>query len=355
MSIPKNVRIKDIARLAGVSVGTVDRVLHNRGRVSEDALQKVTAVMEQIDYRPNLIARTLGSNKSYRIAALIPDPTVDPYWAQSNQGLIQATAEWAQYGIDINLYFFDLFDKESFTKKGQEVFEAKPDGILAAPIFFDEALLLFKLFKKQGIPYVLFNTNIPEVNPLSFIGQNLFQSGRVGAELMHFGLHQGGLLAVLHIDEDIHNSVHLLEKEKGFREYFKEKSKLAFTIQDFNLSPNDTSFKKNFNLLLDDTQLKGIFVSTSNGTSVAASYLENHGKKNIRLIGYDMLNENLNYLKSGVIDFLINQNPKRQVSVGISHLANYLIFKKRPPETELFPLEIITQQNLDSYLGSGIH
>ena len=60
MDIGKNIRIKDIAKLAGVSVGTVDRVLHNRGRVSDDALQKVTAVMNQIDYKPNLIARTFG-------------------------------------------------------------------------------------------------------------------------------------------------------------------------------------------------------------------------------------------------------------------------------------------------------
>ncbi len=63
MALGKNIRIKDIARLAGVSAGTVDRVLHNRGRVSEEALQKITEVMKQIDYKPNLIARTLGSNK----------------------------------------------------------------------------------------------------------------------------------------------------------------------------------------------------------------------------------------------------------------------------------------------------
>ena len=65
----KNVRIKDIAQLSGVSVGTVDRVLHNRGRVSEEALKKVLTVLDQIEYKPNVIARTLGSNKTYTIEA----------------------------------------------------------------------------------------------------------------------------------------------------------------------------------------------------------------------------------------------------------------------------------------------
>jgi LacI family transcriptional regulator len=86
-----------------------------------------------------------------------------------------------------------------------------------------------------------------------------------------------------------------------------------------------------------------------------AELLEKNGKQKIRLIGYDILDENLKYLRTGTIDFLINQNPKRQAFLSISHLANHLVFKKCAPKQDLFPLEVITQQNLDSYLQSGIH
>jgi LacI family transcriptional regulator len=351
----KNIRIKDIAKLAGVSVGTVDRVLHNRGRVSEEALKKVTSVMEQIDYKPNLIARTLGTNKSYHIAALLPDPKQDPYWSQANTGIMQSQMEWDQYGVRIELFLFDLLDKDSFQRTAKKVYEANPDAILVAPIFYHEALPVFELFHASGTPYVLFNTNIPEAKPLTFIGQNLYQSGRVGAELMHLGQHQAGNLAVLHIDEDIHDSVHLLEKERGFRSYFKEKGRMDFHIVDFSLNFKDPNFNDRLKSLLADPALKGVFISTSRGTAVAASILEKQGKNNIRVVGYDMLEENLHYLRTGVIDFLINQNPKRQASLGISHLVNYLMFKKNAPDTDLFPLEVITQQNIDSYLGSLIH
>jgi LacI family transcriptional regulator len=351
----KNIRIKDIAKLAGVSVGTVDRVLHNRGRVSDEALKKVTSIMEQIDYKPNLIARTLGTNKNYHVAALLPDPKSDPYWLQANTGIVQAQLEWEQYGIRIELFTFDLMDKDSFQRNAKKVYDANPDAILVAPIFYHESLSVFELFNASGTPYVLFNTNIPEARPLTFIGQNLYQSGRVGAELMHIGQQEGGTLAVLHIDEDIHESVHLLEKERGFRAYFKEKSKVEFNIVDFTFNVKDPSFGDRLKGLIDDHSLKGIFVSTSKGTAVAASYLSQFGKRDIRMVGYDMLEENLRYLRAGTIDFLINQNPKRQASLGISHLVNYLMFKKSAPDTDLFPLEVITQQNIDSYLGSGIH
>lgn len=352
---PKNIRIKDIAKLAGVSKGTVDRVLHKRGRVSEEAHQRVMKVLQEIDYKPNLIARSLSSSKNYRIVALLPNPTADQYWAQTKEGVQQAEAEWTHYNITIELCVFEQYNKESFKERSLEVIQSKPDGIITAPIFYDEALIFFKALKQEGIPYVLFNTNIPEVDPISFIGQDSFNSGKVGAELMYLGQHEGGRLAVLHLDEDIHNSVHLLEKERGFREYFKEKNTLHFDIRELSLRPNEPGFQDSIECLLKDPALRGVFVSTSKGTSVVASLLEKAGKQKIRLIGYDILEENLKYLQRGTIDFLINQNPKRQAFLSISHMANHLIFKKDAPEKELFPLEVITQQNVESYLKSGIH
>ena len=69
----KNIRLTDIARLANVSVGTVDRVIHNRGRVSEENIRRVKEIMEQVGYKPNLIARSLAVKKPCHLVALIPD------------------------------------------------------------------------------------------------------------------------------------------------------------------------------------------------------------------------------------------------------------------------------------------
>ena len=67
-----NIRIVDIAKMAGVSVGTVDRVIHNRGRVSEENRKKVQAILEMVHYQPNLMARSLAaSKKQYHIHFLI--------------------------------------------------------------------------------------------------------------------------------------------------------------------------------------------------------------------------------------------------------------------------------------------
>ena len=69
---PKTVRIVDIALMAGVSTATVDRVIHNRGKVSAENLARIQAVLEQVDYRPNLIARSLASGRRYVVAVVMP-------------------------------------------------------------------------------------------------------------------------------------------------------------------------------------------------------------------------------------------------------------------------------------------
>lgn len=347
----KNVTIKDIAHLAGVSIGTVDRVLHNRGRVSEEALQRVKSALEEIDYKPNLIARTLGTKKNFRIAVVMPDPLQDEYWNQSKLGLTQAAAEWMQYDILVEPCIFDLSDKGSFLNVVDAVLNLKPDGIVFAPIFHQEALSFLKKCDDYKIPVIVFNANLPETNPLSFIGQDLYESGKLAAELIHLSQPGTGTFVILHINEHSSTSVHLAEKQKGFEDYFKIKASESNVLA-LNLNTRDQAkFTNELETLFAEPQLKGALVTTSKGVSLVAKFLEQHSRKDIRLIGYDLLQENIHYLKAGIITFLINQNSKHQTFLGINHLANFLFLKKEPPLQKLLPLEIITRENLNSYLN----
>ena len=70
--IPSNIRIVDIARLAGVSVATVDRVIHHRGKVSAANLARINEVLREVDYRPTLLARPLASGRRQTLWGVIP-------------------------------------------------------------------------------------------------------------------------------------------------------------------------------------------------------------------------------------------------------------------------------------------
>src|SRR5688572_8149765 len=172
----KKITIKDIAKLANVSVGTVDRVIHNRGEVAEESRKKIMDILEKTGYKPNLLARTLGTNKIFRIAAMLPDPRQDEYWSLATDGIHQAREEWAQYGVRIQLDHFDLYDKHTFKTLSEQVLRSAPDGILTAPIFYQEAQEFFNRCQEHKIVFVVMNNNVPGAGALSFIGQDLYQS-----------------------------------------------------------------------------------------------------------------------------------------------------------------------------------
>ena len=108
---PATVRLVDIARMAGVSVGTVDRVIHNRGKVSAENLARVNAVLQRVDYRPNLIARSLASGRRYVVAVVMPRFAAGEYWADFEAGVVRAEAEARRYNVAVRRFRFDQYDR----------------------------------------------------------------------------------------------------------------------------------------------------------------------------------------------------------------------------------------------------
>lgn len=348
----KIVRIKDIAERAKVSTGTVDRVLHKRGRVSKKVEEKILKIIEEMDYEPNLMARALGSNKIYQIAALIPDPVSDSYWFAPKAGIEKAEKDLKQYGIVVQQYIFDPFDVESFIVKANQLTKDNPDGIILSPIFYRETLPFFEKWQAAKIPFVLFNTQIAEYDPLSYIGQDSYQSGFLAGKLIHYGQPDPCSILIAHIDEEISNAAHLLKKEQGFRNYFSQNNlDEQFRILRTELKRSNAAlFITQLDAIVDSTpDLASIFVTTSKAHEIA-KYLEQRRIKHIKIIGYDLLPQNLYFMNKGAISFLINQNPKGQGYWGIYQLTDHLVFKKEVPALKYLPLDIVTKENMNYYI-----
>lgn len=348
----KIVRIKDIAEKAKVSTGTVDRVLHKRGRVSKKVEEKVLKIIEEMDYEPNLMARALGSNRIYQIAALIPDHEIDSYWHAPKAGIEKAEKDLKQYGIIVQQYVFDPYNVDSFISKANKLTTDKPDGIILSPIFYRETLPFFEKWKAAEIPFVLFNTQIAECEPLSYIGQDSYQSGFLAGKLIHYGQPDSCSVLIAHIDEETSNAAHLLKKEQGFRNYFSQNNlEHQYKILRVELNRSNAAvFMKQLGDVIDSIpDLASIFVTTSKAHEIA-KYLEQRYIKHIKIIGYDLLPPNLYFLNKGIISFLINQNPKGQGYWGIYQLTDSLVFKKEVPIIKYLPLDIVTKENVNYYV-----
>ncbi|PQJ81255.1 LacI family DNA-binding transcriptional regulator [Polaribacter glomeratus] len=337
--------IKNIAELAGVSKGTVDRVLHERGKVSAKALEKVNAVLNEIDYKPNLLARSLKKTRNYHICVVLPDFNKDPYWSPCNEGIEEAIEEFASFGVFIEPFFFNPNDIKSFIKVNKKVLELLPNAVLLAPLFYKETIEIINKYALSNIIVSKFNNQLEINNTQNFVGQDLYKSGRIAASLMKEIISKNATIAIINIDEDSNNAIYVQEKEKGFRSFFNEIE--SYNIVTWNCKQQDIDAKL-LDFINENIALSGIFVTTSKVYTIA-EFIKNKKIEHIKVIGYDLLDENMLYLKNGIINFLIHQNPKKQVYLGLTYLVDYFLFDKEIPAKSLLPIDIITAENLETY------
>lgn len=348
----ERVRIKDIARVAGVSPGTVDRVLHNRGNVSPEAKEKVMAAMSEMGYERNLLASALAYNRLFRIAVLMPDFSTDPYWEQPFSGIRKALKAVQHYGVVGEYYIFDLFDPADFMDKAHLIFSSAPDAILFPPLFLKEGKELLRLAREQNIPNVIINTYIENADSLCYIGQDSYQSGVLAGRLLNFGLNAKETALILNLEKGITNAIHLLQKERGFRDYFDQNQQKQIEVirQDFEDFEDDDKLSAFLNELTRQfPRLSGIFVTNSRAYRVVDNLTKEQLSK-IKIVGFDLVAPNLQHLQTNAINFIINQNPVEQGYQGIMNLFNYLFLKENVENLQYLPLDIVVAENVTYYL-----
>src|SRR5690606_25333989 len=137
--------VKEIARRANVSIATVDRVLHNRPGVSVKTKEKIDAIIKEMDYKPNLLARSLASKKTFRFAVLIPKESSETeYWKAPLQGVRAAWSEIQVYGVEVSFFLYDLNDRITFDQQAAKILEENFCGVVVAPSFINEAIEFYK-------------------------------------------------------------------------------------------------------------------------------------------------------------------------------------------------------------------
>ncbi|MGP4073243.1 LacI family DNA-binding transcriptional regulator [Piscibacillus sp. B03] len=139
---------KDVAKLAGVSQSTVSRVLNTPEKVRTDKYDKVVKAMEELNYRPNAIARSLVKKQTKSIA-LISGPIHNPFFAETTTSIVNYCKS---KGYNTNVHFEVFGDNSSIIK---DVSEMQVDGIILSSILMDDKI--YYDLKALNIPFVMFN------------------------------------------------------------------------------------------------------------------------------------------------------------------------------------------------------
>ncbi len=303
-----------------------------------------------MEYQPNILASTLASKKTFSFALLVPEPiSPEAYWNKPMIGVRQAFQEIQQYGVNIDIHLFKQSDPETFSNEAGLILDSNPEGVVLAPFFSRESKEFIGELKNRDIPYVFIDSNIKDSDKLSYIGQDSFQSGTLAAKLLDYSIPENASILILHFAKELDNMNHLVQREKGFYEYFSKASGKKNLITLEIADPNDIGCQNRIiEQIQSNTNIKGIFVTNSQ-VYYLGRILEQINKPEIRVIGHDLIRENIEFLNKGVVDFLICQRPEEQGYRAILTLFDHLVLRKDVNSENYTSIDIITKENLDYY------
>ncbi len=355
-NMSEKIRIKDIAERAGVSVGTVDRVLHGRPNVSPSAKAKVDAVLKELDYKANVYASALARNRSYRFILLMPEYESEAYWEEIKLGAVKANDARRDFHISLEIVYFDRFSSESYVKQCRYCLSARPDGLIIVPMDEETTRAFTDSLHSMDIPFVLLDSFIPDLKPLAFFGQDSFCSGYFAAKMLMLIAREEKEVMLMRLLKDGRAVSRQQENRAvGFMSYMQKRfpnvrvSYLDLPIEHRNDHELYTAMIDSFFALHPDIHHCITFNSKA---YIVADYLLATHRKDVQIMGYDMVNRNAMCLREGTISFLIAQHAFMQGSLCVETLFQSVVLHKEVTTVNYMPIELITRENMDFYQRS---
>ena len=351
-----NTRIKDIAERAGVSVGTVDRVLHKRPNVSALARAKVEKALSEMDYQPNSYAAALAYNRAYTFYCIIPKHESEAYWEEIEEGTNACTRRRRDFHITLKFLYYERFNSESFKQVTAECLAANPDGVIVVPAKLELTREFTVLLTKHNVPFILLDSYLPDLKPLAFFGQDSFQSGYFAARmLMLLASKEEEIMMMKQLKNGHVGSKQQNNRETGFRLYMHDHFP-DIDIIELNLPVGET--REQMDERLEDffqTHPKVHHCITFNSKAhIVGDFLLRTNRRQVQIMGYDMVPKNAECVRQGSISFLIAQHAYMQGYGCIEALFQAIVLRKKVMPVNYMPIELLTKENIDFYRRTNI-
>lgn len=346
----KKIGIKDIARLANVSIATVDRVLNNRKDVSEKTRQKIKEIIKEHNYQPNLYARSLSVKNNLSFAVLIPRTSLETgYWQLCLDGINKGISEFSAFGIIIEVFFFDQEAQQTFHDAVENILAKKFNAVIIAPIFIEETKIFVQECKSRNIHTLFINSDIKGHSSMGYIGPDLYSTGKLAGNLTSYLLGDRAKVLILSVAKGLENYKYLQTKIDGFVDYLYNTDKtLDVTVKDIPFNNYD-EIEPELWRMTNEFHPDVIFVTTSRVSIIGKFFQDHQELTKPYIIGFDFLSANVDYLAKGYVDFLICQRPDKQGYLALHHLYRYYLLKEYSNEFKSMPIDILTKENYAFY------
>ncbi|MGN0532421.1 MAG: LacI family DNA-binding transcriptional regulator [Eubacterium sp.] len=334
-----SITAKEIAKLAGVSRGTVDRALKNRSGISEETKNRILQIADKYDYKPNIIGKALVySGKPIHISVIL-NSIGNPFFDDVKAGVFAAQEEFESYGFKINLYEFKGYDAENLLCLLDEAVNDS-EHIILTPICDSRVEKKIRNLQEKSKNIIMLSSVLEGIDNAVYVGCDYIKSGRIAGRLT--GLISGGK-ANLYIITGSSNHKGHAQRVEGIKAITK-KSYPNINILGVSESNDDdeTAYHEMKNAFEEHPEIDFVYITAGgvNGT-LKAIREQSH---NVRVCTFDDTEITRNALYSGDVLATICQQPFEQGYQSVKTIFDRVIMKKEVQDTIHTQLSIMVDE-----------
>jgi len=298
--------IKEIARICGVSRGTVDRVVNNRGKVRPETEALILKTIAEHGYTKNIVGRALTVKKTSPVIGIILCSEGNPFFDDVIEGFHAAQRDLHDYGVTVIIK----------TMCGHEVtqqlalideLEERITALVIQPINSRRIASRLRALKEDGIPVVTVNTDIEHASRCCYVGSDYEAGGAVAAGMMALVTNRHANLGVI---EGVSTLMGHVLRQKGFEDHLRAIAPdISLIARAPALDDPQQAYRATKQMLEDHPQIDAMFVVAAGVYDVCRAIIDCGREHSIRVVAYDDVPSTREMMRRGLVRAVVCQQP----------------------------------------------
>ncbi|MBR0829143.1 LacI family DNA-binding transcriptional regulator [Bradyrhizobium manausense] len=336
--------LKDIARQAGVSLATVDRVLHNRPGVRPDTVRRVREAIERNSFQPHVAAAELARSRARRFAFVMPSgPNLFMMQIQSYLGEMAGWLSARRLAVEV--IATDVFDPSVLAASLESLIGGDYDGVAVVALDHPSVRAAVNDLVDAGTKVVTLVSDVPSSRRNHYIGIDNIAAGRTaGALVGRLVGPRSGKVAIVAGSQGLRDHA---ERIFGFNQVISsEFSNLEVLPVLEGRDEDERSEQMLSRLFGKHPDIVGLYNAGAGTQGVAKALGDSGCEKQVVFVGHDVTVLTRKLLLQGVMDAAISQNPGHEARAAVRVLLSLARGEPILIEQEKIRIDIVMRDNL---------
>jgi LacI family transcriptional regulator len=338
-----NVGLLEIAKLANVSLGTVDRAIHNRGRVGAETRKRILGIAQQLGYKPNLAARALSVGPNAIPIAVCLPREIRYYFDQLRDGIFDEARHFEYAGLQLHYVATERLGMGEASAV-QTMIDQQPRALIITPGDPESIAPLIDEAEERNIRVVCVASDAPRSRRSTVVTVDATVAGGVAADLLGRLGPPDSEVAVVTGMLQIEDHRRTVDTFTHMFEQICPNGKVAEVIEDHE--SEQEAYEKCFRILADNSALTGFYVTTANCLPVCRAITKLNLTQKIRIIASDLFLEMVPYFDMGVIAASIYGRPFAQGRLAVKLIVDHIMNGRHLRPKYYIAPQIITRASM---------